>query len=564
VRNIVRLTDEYYASRWMPVFNIAMLPFKAFGPERRVICWSQAFGNSPEQSCTLFVAPKPFEIEVYPLLGIDDYEENLRSIHPPDDTDFTSGEFILALLRGMADATADRRFPEVLVMGLHLISRYANLKKPYGAYRIDIWGFLAVAFAGLDLFGQDNAFYCLERIRECCLSISDECHYHATKARVRELLRLDTSSTFRRAVENPHLPKMSEQYVEIVFAHMRSLFRRIEDLMLGFIREYVCHHKCVREREVCFRKAHEIKIAIQETMSELKTLFYHDSHLFATQEDAVRMRMQDYELLIEIMDDMVLNLSRSRKFSNFSMEVLERDVRRFDEVTANGTVDWPTFYVYRKLAYDWVFYKNSLWFETQLAELCERADELVNYQHSRTTADMMTSAFILYVFGRDLEVPDQPEMLSMHIRGSLLDRVQKAMTMVPESFVGLDFRSAILFSIQTLMKNPHLRHLHTKTEDTFWDSWMMDNLAHNSDMAYKNFTYVDRTEHGLSLSEEAHYHKTLGTRVQLNENGDNDIEVEEHEIQRDLRLIQMLRKNNFFLEKAELYGWQQLDIKRRF
>jgi hypothetical protein len=26
----------------------------------------------------------------------------------------------------------------------------------------------------------------------------------------------------------------------------------------------------------------------------------------------------------------------------------------------------------------------------------------------------------------------------------------------------------------------------------------------------------------------------------------------------------MLRKNNFFLEKAELYGWQQLDIKRRF
>jgi hypothetical protein len=109
-----------------------------------------------------------------------------------------------------------------------------------------------------------------------------------------------------------------------------------------------------------------------------------------------------------------------------------------------------------------------------------------------------------------------------------------------------------------------LRHLRTKTEDTFWDSWMMDTLAHNSDMAYKNFTYVDRTEHGLSLSEEDHYHKTLGTRVQLNENGDNDIEVEENEIQRDLRLIQMLRKNNFFLEKAELYGWQQLDIKRRF
>jgi hypothetical protein len=342
---------------------------------------------------------------------------------------------------------------------------------------------------------------------------------------------------------------------------MRSLFRRIEDLMLGFIREYVCHHKCVREREVCFRKAHEIKLAIQETMDELKKLFNHDSHLFATQEDAVRRRMQNYELLIDIMDDMVLNLSRS---SNFSMEVLEQDVRQFEEVTYNGANDWPTFYVYRKLAYDWVFYSNSPWFETQLAELCERADQLVNYQHSRTTADMMTSAFILYVFGRDLEVPDQPDRLSMHIRGSLLDRVQKAMSMVPESFVGLDFRSAILFSIQTLMKNPHLRHIHAKTEDTFWDSWMMGNLAHVSDMAYKNFTYVDRTEHGLSLAEEDHYHKFLGARVQLNEKGDNDIAVEENEIQRDVRLIQLLRKNNFFLEKAELYGWQQLDLKRRF
>jgi hypothetical protein len=490
----------------------------------------------------------------------DNEQRELRSIQPPDDTDFSSSEFLLALLRGMADATADRRFPEVLVMGLHLISRYANLKKPYGAYRIDIWGFLAVALAGLDLYGQDNAFFCLERIRECCLSISDECHYLAAEARVRELLRLDTSASFRRAVDNPNLPKLSEQYVEIVFAHMRSLFRRIEDLMLGFIREYVCHHKCVREREVCFGKAHELKLAIQETMGELKAVA-NDRNLFADPEEAVMQRLKSYNHIIKIMDFMVLNLARSR---DFFIEGLEECVADFNRDNCQD-VDWPTYYVYRKLGFDWIFYPSGPnWSENLLAELCQAADQTVNCRHSRTTADMMTSAFIIHVFGRDLEVPDQPDLMSMQIKSSVLDRVQKALTMVPESFVGMEFRSAIFFSIQTLLKNPHLRHVHTKTKDTFWDSWMMHNLAHLSDMAYKNFNYVDRTDYGLSASEDEHYYKWLGARLQPNKNGDNDVAVEEHEIQRDLRLIQLLRRNNFFLQKAELYGWQQLDIKRRF
>jgi hypothetical protein len=100
----------------------------------------------------------------------------------------------------------------------------------------------------------------------------------------------------------------------------------------------------------------------------------------------------------------------------------------------------------------------------------------------------------------------------MPIKGSLLDRVQKAMTLVPESFVGMDFRSSILFSIQMLMTNPHLRHVHTQTKDTVWRSWMMHNLSHISDMAYKNLSYVDLEAHGPSLFEQEHYHKKLGGR----------------------------------------------------
>jgi hypothetical protein len=63
-------------------------------------------------------------------------------------------------------------------------------------------------------------------------------------------------------------------------------------------------------------------------------------------------------------------------------------LRCMDDLCARG--DWPTFYVYRKLAYNWLFYPNANWFETH-----QSAEHHVNYQHSQTVADMMTSAFIL-------------------------------------------------------------------------------------------------------------------------------------------------------------------------
>jgi hypothetical protein len=112
-------------------------------------------------------------------------------------------------------------------------------------YRIKIWGYMALAVAGLDLYGPDTAFYCIVRMLECCRSLSYKSHYLATATRVRELLHLGTRITFDDSLNDPQLPRLSEQFVEIVFADMRALFRPIEDLMLGFVHEYLMHHDCL-------------------------------------------------------------------------------------------------------------------------------------------------------------------------------------------------------------------------------------------------------------------------------------------------------------------------------
>jgi hypothetical protein len=420
---------------------------------------------------------------------------------------------------------------------------------------------LAVAFAGLDMFGPDNAFFCVERIRESCRTVSDKCHLLATSVRVRELLHLSTRSTYKLAVDSHLMPKMSEHYVEIVFAHMRALFCRIEDLMLGFIREYVMHAACKRDREICFAKALELKNAILDTLDELFEIAY-DFKQFGLKQEEAQSRLTQYRLVINIMMEMVQNLALSNRFSMFELQRM--GLKLAEEARFTPHSDWPTFYVYSELANDYFCLANFTLFESRLIELCQAADRVVEYQNSRTVADMLTSALLLNVFGRSMEVPNDPQKVELNLSGILLHRVQKAMSMVPESFVGTDFRSAILFSLKTLSDNPHLRHVQTGTKDTFWNSWMMSDLSHVSDMAYKNFIYVDRERDGLSHFERLHYQNTLGDRVLLSRTDDNEDEVEESEVQRDLRLIEMLRKSNFFMEKAELFGRQRLDYKRRF
>jgi hypothetical protein len=189
-RVLVRLANKYNEARWMPLFNCG--PF----PEPQIYRVSDEFADPHIYNDARFEEPLLETNEDDPLL--------------PQDMDNTHSEWLLAMLRGLAHATANFRFPEALAMGFCLIFKYYKDKKPYRLSRVDLWGYLAVAVAGMDLYGLDTAFYCIERMLECCQAVSDRCHYLATVVRVRELLHLSTHLAYAEDLDEPQLPRLSE------------------------------------------------------------------------------------------------------------------------------------------------------------------------------------------------------------------------------------------------------------------------------------------------------------------------------------------------------------------
>jgi hypothetical protein len=541
VRNLVRLTEEYYTARWMPFFNCGSTPVE------RAVCVTNNFRNSSEYEFPQFAPPTI------------DYDYDLEE--PVDDANYTSNEWLLAILRGMADATADRRYPEVLAMGFYVLYHYNESKKPYGLYRIEIWGYLALAVAALDLYSPDTAFYCVERMFECCRTLSDKSHCLATETRVRELLCLSTQITFDDAVQDHQMPKLSEQFVEIVFAHMRARFRRIEDLMLSFIREYLMHHDCQDMMVVCSAKRNEITKAVSDTLDQITKLVL-DRDLWAYWHEHVVYRMRNYQLVFTMMEVMVDNMNRRE---NFSVAKLQSAAQKLSDFS-DEQVDWPTFYVYAEMALPWVTNYDSLSFPTRLTNLCRKMETLVGYQNSRTEADAMTSALILYVFGRDLTSPDNAKHQRMTLPPYLVHRVQSLMEKVPVSITtAFDFRSSILISIKTLLFNDHLKHSRTKRREAFWCHWRMSDFCYVSALGFKNHVLVDREKIRLADFERAYFEKNLGAKMKPNRHNSNAHEVELSEKKRDLKLLHILRTGtNGLVDSARGYGWQRLDGKRRF
>jgi hypothetical protein len=538
-RLLIRLADEYYGARWMPFFNCGPVT------EPRIYCVSSQFADPHIYNDTRFVEPL--------------MERNLDDGAPPQDTDYTYSEWLLALLRGLAHATADFRFPEALAMGFCLIFKYIKEKKPYSLFRVDLWGYLAIAVAGMDLHGPDTAFFCIERMRECCQTVSDRCHYLATVVRVRELLHLSTHVAYAEALNEPQLPRLSEQFVEIVFAHVRSLFRRVEDLMLGFVREHVLHHECPN-LEACYFRTLKVKIAIAETLGRVHRIL-NDRHLWTYQHADVAPRVQNYKLVVAMMDAMVANMERKK---SFSMSKLIKAAEKLAEAS-DERVDWPTFHVYAKLALLWFPHDEDFSFQRSLDNLRRKAQSLVGYRYSRTEADMMTSALLLHVFGRSLEKPGHPNCMRVTVDPSLIYELQKVMEKVPASFPGvLDFRSSVICSIKSLVFTTHIRHARTKRKDVFWSKWRLSDLSYVSSMGYKNHYLVDRQKKGLSNVERTAYHDQLGARAELNSRGDNATEVEESEAARDVQLIRIIRTSSSgFLEMARGFGWERLERNRR-
>jgi hypothetical protein len=542
VRNLVRLTEEYYAARWMPFFNS--------GPRTvtRAVCRTDKFQGSPEYLNCQF---KPPTI---------DYDEDAEELAEADDPSYTSYEWLLAILRGMADATADRRYPEALAMGFHLLYHYNESSKPYGLYRIEIWGYLALAVAGLDMHGPDTAFFCVERMFECCQTLSDKCHYLATATRVRELLCLDTQVTFDDAINDHQLPRLSEQFVEIVFAHMRALFRRIEDLMLSYVREYMMHHNC-QDTTACFVKKNEIKRAISDVLDRLCKLVL-SPELWAYWHEHVVYRLRNYQLVFDMVEIMVAHMNGRESYSK---EKLQRAAQKLSDFSGEQ-MDWPVFHVYARLALPWVNTYDSISFPVRLANLCQKMETLVGYQNSRTEADAMTSALILYVFGRNLASPVKAGHQRITLPPYLVHRVLSLMEKVPVSIhTAANFRLSILVSIKTLLFNDHLRHSWTNRRDVFWSHWRMSDFCFISALGFKNFVLVDREKSHLADFERAYYEKSLGARVKPNRKNDNAREVEKSENERDLKLLHIIRTGtNGLVDSARLYGWQRLDEKRRF
>jgi hypothetical protein len=541
VRNLVRLTEDYYTARWLPFINLGPEPAK------RVVCWSNDFQDSSEWDYEQFDDPN------------NDFEEE-EDIQEPEDQNYTSNEWLLAILRGMAHGTADRRYPEVLAMGFRLLYKYTDSEKPYGLYRIEIWGYLALALAGLDLHGPDTVFYCVERMLECCRSLSDKCHYLATVTRARELLHLSTQISFDDAAGDPQVPKLSEQFVEIVFAHIRALFRKVEDLMLGFVREYLLHSKCL-DNANCYIKRVEIRRIITATMDELLGLI-GNRDLWAYWHEDVVNRLRNYKLVIDLMELMVSNMERRE---NFSMAELKEAAQRLAEFSGQR-VDWPTFHVYCDMALPWVTNHDAIAFPARLTNLCRTIETLVGYQHSRTEADAKTSALILFVFCRDLSIPERPRNIRIVLSPLLVHSVLYIFERVPVSVsTATEFRKSVLLSIKSLLFNEHLRHSETKRKDVFWSFWRMSDLCFVSAIGYKNLTLVDREKLRLADFERAHYHKSLGERKELNRRGDNAVEVEKGEQERDLKLLHLIRTStNGLVDAARGFGWQRLDSKRRF
>jgi hypothetical protein len=356
------------------------------------------------------------------------------------------------------------------------------------------------------------------------------------------------------------VPRLSEQFVEIVFAHMRALFRRVEDLMLSFVREYLMHHDC-QEVEICELKRLEIKRIISATMQELFGLI-QNRDLWTYWHENVVFRLRNYKLVFDMMEAMVANMERK---PDFSMVKMRRAAKRLSDFSEQR-VDWPTFHVYSKMALPWITSHDPISFQTRLTSFCQKIETLVNYGNSRTEADAMTSALILFVFGRNLASPERPRSLRMTLPPFLVHRVLGLLEKVPKSCAAaVDYRSSIIASIKSLLFNDLLRHSRTKKKDVFWTHWRMSDFCYVSALGFKNLILVDREKIRLAEFERAYYDKHLGDRVQLNQQGDNALEVERSEKERDQRLLHVLTiSTNGLVNAARGFGWQRLQNKRQF
>lgn len=526
--HIVQLMMDYYSAHWLPVFNMKKC-------KKRILCWTDEF-PAPDPFVsrdTLFFPPsETIEIPVEPAI----------------DSSYGPERWLLSALRGMADANADGRFAETLALGFHLIEKLAPQKDNcLGAYRIDIWGHLAIACAGIDIFSRENAFNCLQRMKECSVLVSDKCSIQATEARIRELVHLDTSIVYSAAKNDPLMIRSSHQFFEILKAHFRALFHETENLFLALLREQVYHSACVWGPR-CWENIFSLKNDINDLLGKMFTITC-DTTIWPAFDGNIMSVVGNYRTLACILDEMMANVDlrnlRLKRLADFSKNLDTSEDQRFD---------WPTLWVYRELATHWAQTCDVAVFGERLNKLQMEAENVVDQGNSRLVADMLTSAFILSVFGRDLQ--GDHNTLVFCINQSLLDFINAYTDRVPKSFSSRDFRTELLQSISLLNTNPDLKHNSDGIicrADPFWIQWggMGDPRCRNVQ--------------GFSELDLLFYRTKLGPRMKRSAKNDNAAECRKSENERDLKLIAFLRASNFaFLPLAEEFGRQRLGHKRRF
>jgi hypothetical protein len=475
----------------------------------------------------------------------------------------------------MADATAEHRFQEVLALGFHLIEKYGEMDAKAETegtehclepFRVDIWGYLAVACAGLDLCAPESAFFCLERMKECVRLTSDKNQLVAAEARVRELLHLDTSVCFYSAKNDPEMVRTSQYFVDIFFAHMRGMFRKAEDLLLALVREHVQHSKCKERGPECNAMQGKILSSLTSGVA-LLVMFANYLDLFPVWNEKVEDRLRGYRILFDTLCLIYSNISRS---GNFNLGAMERTALQLSNLDTRK-VDWPTLHVYGDMATSWILggHQDLDTFGNYLGELMLKAESRVDMAQSRTVADMMTSGLILSIFSRDLGYLGDPKGIMLRLDAQLIQKVWKFNFEVNSSYYPTDFRTRILWEVYQLLMQPNLQHsaaaAKNKLADTFWSKWNFDQLSSVIPEESKGGILVDRTHVGLSDHEKGYYLAYLDvTDPTTGERAKGSLRQSGTQSQRDCCLVRMLRSTNSFLVAAEQYGLERLGRKRRF
>jgi hypothetical protein len=566
-RAIVRLTLDYYAARWLPTYYLEV-------PLQRQRCWTDEFVEMPSiQQITFY---KPFQGEE-------------MEIQPPVDSGYGKEEWLLAALRGMAHATADHRFAEALALGIRVVEKYGSASAPEEATRIldvfrcDVLGYLAVACAGLDLASPKTAFFCLKRMREVADIVSERNLLAATEVRVRELLRIDTTGGFYLARNNPLLVRSSEHFVEILFSHLRSLFRRAEDLCLLLLREYFRHSECTARAEAdCDRMRSRIVPSLSAVVCLL--LAYTSQYdMFARWHRDVQTRLTNYRILADVFCQFLANIKGdTQTFSPVKLEELAIQLKNLD----SSTFDSPLLHVYKELCLDCVQRNNgapgdgdNTPYAIRVEILAHAADQYADTYQTRSAANILTSGLIIHAFSRDLSAAAAANggRFKFEVDSNLLELTRNANSGVPSSlFLSMhtDLRVSIFVDITTMLEKPqYFQHrafpgneVRAARPDQFWSLWKFPALT--SEQKYQVDRNLPQHRNGLTDKERKFYAdfmklKTPKPTPTPTPATTTTTTTEAAVETRDERLVALIRFNQT-LRKAELHGLERLGAKRHF